>query len=357
MRKSRIRQVATVAAFAAAGLLAACSSSTPANPGNSSGAVKLVYSSYGGTGQAAQEQAWQQPYTKLHPNVTFNNVSPPDASQVKAQVESNQVTWNIVTTAPYLAAQNCGTLYQPLNIPNLDTKDFPPGTIGKCYVTDFRYSLVLSYNAKIWPNPKTAPTTLADFFDPQKFPGKRGVVPSVQDGILETALLADGVSPQDMYPLNVNEALQTWDKIKSDTIFAPSVGALLQDVTSHQVAMEIMVQARTQAALDEGADIVPVWDKTVTSIDGLAIPKGAANLQATEQFMSFLLQPAQQAKMAELAGVAPSNLLAKPVYTANGNKVNAFGKADTGTTFQVNAQWWSSHFNQISTEFTNWLNG
>lgn len=357
MLRTKISWAAVVVVTAVVGLLAGCSSGGSAVAGNGSGPVTLVYSSYGGTGQAAQEQAWQQPYTKEHSSVTFNNVSPPDPAQVKAQVQSHQVTWNVVTTAPYLAAQNCGTLYQPLSIPNLNTKDFPAGTIGKCYVTDFRYSLVLSYNANIWPNPKTAPTTLADFFDPQKFPGKRGVVPSVQDGILETALLADGVSPQDMYPLNVNKALQTWDKIKSDTIFAPSVGALLQDVTSHQVAMEIMVQARTQAALDAGANIVPVWDKTVTSIDGLAIPKGASNLPATEQFLSFLLQPAQQAKMAELAGVAPSNLLAKPVYTANGNKVNAFGKSDTGTTFQVNATWWSSHFNQISAEFTSWLNG
>ncbi len=355
MPRTKIRSAAVVAALAATGLLAACSSNPSA--GSSSGAIRLVYSSYGGTGQAAQEHAWQQPYTKVNPDVTFLNVSPPDPAQVKAQVESHQVTWNIVTTAPYLAAQNCGTIYRPLNIPNLNLKDFAPGTIGRCYVTDFRYSLILSYNANIWPNPKTAPTTLADFFNPQKFPGKRGVVPSVQDGILETALLADGVPPQHMYPLDVTKALQTWDKIKSDTIFAPSVGALLQDVTSHQVAMEIMVQARTQAALDAGANIVPVWDKTVTSIDGLSIPVGASNVQATETFISFLLQPAQQAKMAELAGVAPSNLLASPVYTANGNKVNAFGKADTGTTFQVNATWWSSHFNQISTEFTNWLNG
>jgi putative spermidine/putrescine transport system substrate-binding protein len=357
------RMITAAAALAVTGLLAACSGGAPAStPSASSTAddnapANLTYVSYGGTGQAAQQNAWQKPYTALHPNITFANASPPDPAQVKAQVMSGQNQWNIVTTAPYLASQNCGTLYEHLTIPDVDKKDLVPGTIGDCYITDFRYSLVFSYNADKWPDPATAPKTLADFFDTKKFPGKRGVVPTVQDGFLETALLAQGVSPKKLYPLNVDKALGEWDKIKSDTIFAANPGALLQAITSKQVDMEILVQARTQAALDAGANIKPVWDQTVTSIDGLAIPKGSPYKAQIEQFFSYILQPDSSAAMASLAGVAPVNTKSKPKYTAHGNEVNAFGPANTGTTVPASASYWGKNYNEVSAKVTSWLNG
>src|SRR6185369_7024341 len=113
-------------------------------------------------------------------------------------------------------------------------------------------------------------------------------------------------------------------------------GALLQLVTSRQVDMQIMVQARNQAALDAGAKIVPVWDITMTSVDGMAIPVGSPHKAATERFMSFILKPEQQEAMAEAVGVAPSNLLSKPTYTENGAKINTFGPANTGKSVAVN---------------------
>ncbi len=358
MHNPRNRWLALTAALAAAAALTACSSEPETTSATDpDGKVNLTYVSYGGTGQQAQIDAWQKPYTAANPNVTFSNTSPPDPAQVKAQVLSGQVKWDIVTTAPYLAAQNCGTLYEHLNIPGVDESEFAPGTIGDCYVTDFRYSLVLAYNSKKWTDPSKAPKTLADFFDLKKFPGKRGVVPTVQDGFLETALLADGVKPDDLYPLDVDRALGVWDRVKSETIFAANPGALLQAITSKQVDVWILVQARSQAALDAGADMVPVWDQTVTSIDGLAIPKGSPHKEEAEKFLGFLLQAEQQAKMASLAGVGPVNLKAEPTYSENGKKVNAFGPANTGTTVQADAEYWGKNYNQISTRVTQWLNG
>jgi len=318
--------------------------------------ITLTYVSYGGTGQDAQIRAWQEPYTAEYPHVKFSNTSPPDPSQVKAQVMTQAVQWNVVTTAPYLATQNCGTLYEKLTIPDIDKSQFPEGVVGECYIGDFRYSLVFSYNADKWPDPEKAPKTIADFFDTKKFPGKRGIVKNIQDGLLEQALLADGVKPENIYPLDVERALKKWSTIKGDTIWAANPGALFQLVTSNQVDMQFLVQARSQAALDAGAKMIPVWDVTVTSLDGLAVPKGSPHLPEIQKFFSFVLQPDSQARMATYSGAAPSNLKAQPTYTANGIKVNAFGPANTGKTFQIDPIWWSANFNQTAQRFTTWLN-
>jgi putative spermidine/putrescine transport system substrate-binding protein len=364
MSRNSKRWFVAVAAATVVGLLASCSSGpassdpAPSSTKEDTAPVKLTYVSYGGTGQQAQIDAWQVPYTAENPNVTFANTSPPDPAQVKAQVTSGEVKWNIVTTAPYLATQNCGTLYEKLTIKGIDKSQFDPGEIGECYITDFRYSIVLSYNKDKWPDAATAPKTLEDYFDTKAFPGKRGVVPTVQDGFLETALLADGVSPKKMYPIDVDRALAKWDTIKSDTIFAENPGSLLQAITSGQVDMQLLVQARSKALLDTGANVGVIWDKTVTSIDGLAIPKGSPHKEAIEKFFSYLLQPAQSAKMAELAGAGASNTAAKPKYTDNGNAVNAFGPANTGkVTMQIDANYWGKNYNKVQAQVTNWLNG
>jgi putative spermidine/putrescine transport system substrate-binding protein len=350
-RVARLAAAATALATVALGAAACGSDGT----GNGDGKVELTYVSYGGTGQDAMINSWQEPYTALNPNITFINTSPPDPAQVKAQVENNAVTWDLVSTAPWLASQNCGTIYAKLNVA-YDPSQFPPKLHGECFIADFRYSLVFGYNAKKWPDPATAPKTIQDFFDVEKFPGKRGVVPALQDGILEWALIADGVDPDDVYPIDVPRALAKWDSIREHTTWAANVGALLQLVTSEQVDMQLMVQARCQAALDAGAPLEPVWDVTMTSINGMAIPLGAPNQAEAEKFMAFLLLPEQQAKMAELSGVAPSNLLSQPRLTENGEKINAFGPANTGRSVAVDPIWWGQNWNQISDEFNRWLN-
>ncbi|MET7400333.1 extracellular solute-binding protein [Dactylosporangium sp. NPDC005572] len=356
-RRLPLRLLAAAAALATAGTLAACGGDSGAGTGaDENEKVELTYVSYGGTGQDGMIKNWQQPYTALHPNVTFVNASPPDAAQVKAQVQAGVVQWDLVSTAPWLASQNCGTLYEKLTVPDVDPAQFGPGVLGECHIPDFAYSLVFAYNAEKWPDPATAPKSIKDFFDTARFPGKRGVVPALQDGILEWALMADGVAPDQVYPVDVPRALAKWESIRSSTTWAANVGALLQLVTSKQVDMQIMVQARNQAALDAGAKIVPVWDITMTSVDGLAIPKGSPKKAAAERFMSFILKPEQQQKISEAIGVAPSNLLSKPNYTENGAKINTFGPANTGKSVPVDAVWWGKNWNQISADFTKWLN-
>jgi putative spermidine/putrescine transport system substrate-binding protein len=179
------------------------------------GTIELTYVSYGGATQDAMIAAWQEPYQAAHPEIRFVNTSPPDAGQVQAQVQSGSVGWSIVSTPPWLAMANCGTVYERLSVPDLEEDQFPPGLHGECFVAAYRSPLIFSYNAKKWPDPAAAPQTIQDFFDVQKFPGKRGVVPALGDGILEWALIADGVDPAAVYPLDVDRALAKWSRSRS----------------------------------------------------------------------------------------------------------------------------------------------
>lgn len=344
--------------------LVACSSSGSGGPtsGNHSGAagksVKLTFAAYGGDGQQAMIDQWQKPYTAAHPNVTFLNTSPPDVSQVKAQVESGDVKWDVVATSPAAAEQNCGTLFEPLSFPGLNTSQLIDQSVGKCYIGNFSNTTPLAYRTDAFPDPSKAPKTIEDFFNVKKFPGKRGIVTNLQNGILEYPLLADGVAPSALYPLDVDRALKKLDTIRKDTVLAPNVGALEQAVASKQVDMFLLPDSRLVSLMNQGVKITIVWDKTVVSVNAFAVPKGSKNLQAAEQFIQFVAGPQPQAGIAQALGVTPINKDAKPNLSPNAAKLAVFDPSvNPGQTITQDVEWYAKNFNQVTTKLTNWLAG
>ena len=345
-----------VSMIAVAGLLAGCASDAP--PADSSGEppVTLTFVGYGGDGQAAMINAWQQPYSTANPNVTFINTSPPDVAQVKAQVENGAVQWDVMAIAPYAAQQNCGTLFEKLDFSDVDTSTLAEGTVGECYIGNWINATPLAYRTDAFPEGK-GPKTVADFFDVKKFPGQRGIVTNLQNGILEYPLLADGVAPEDLYPLDVDRALEKLDDIRAVTTFAPNVGALQQAVAAEQVDMFLLPDSRLVPLLKDGADITIVWDVTVASLNAFAIPLGSTKKDAAEAFIASVVEPEQVAAISELLGVAPINSAAKPSLDEFASQVEVYGKVNAGETVLQDVTWYADNFNETSTKLTNWLAG
>lgn len=349
-----------LAGVAAAALLAGCSSSAPsseAGEGSSDKPVTLTYASFGGTFEEGQVKAWQEPFTTEHPNVSFANTSPADTAMIKAQVEAGQVQWDIADINPFFAADYCDELVEPLALTGVDEGQFNPALIGDCYFGAYQFALIVSYNADTWPDPATAPKTVADFFDAERFPGQRGVANDPTNGMIEYALLADGVKPDDLYPLDIDRSLNKWETIRNDTTFAANNGAMLQLATSGQLDMMMLVSARTKSTLDEGGNFVPIWDKTMSTFNTLVVPKGAPNKDLAMEYISFVLQPEPNAAFADYAGLTPTNLESTLVRDENGAKVDAFDESvNEGELLTIDADWWGKNVTTVADAVNTWLN-
>jgi Spermidine/putrescine-binding periplasmic protein len=343
--------------LATAVLLAGCAAepATPADPGNEDAPVTLTFVAYGGVGQEAMIKAWQKPYTAEHPNVDFINTAPPDVAQVKAQVESNAVLWDIIATAPAAAEQNCGTLFEPLDFSGVDASELVEFSIGDCYIGNFINASPLAYRTDAFPN--GGPQSIEDFFDVDKFPGQRGVLTNLQNGILEYGLLGDGVAPADLFPLDVDRSLAKWDEIRDVTTFAPNVGALQQAVAAEQVDVFFLADSRLVPLMNDGQDITIVWDVTVASVNAFAVPKGSSKKDAAEAFLATVVNPTAQAEIAAALGVQPVNTSAKPELGENAAKLAIFTDVNTGETVIQDVPWYAKNFNEITTQLTNWLAG
>ncbi|TIS17198.1 MAG: extracellular solute-binding protein, partial [Mesorhizobium sp.] len=131
----------------------------------------LTFVSYGGIYQDGQVAALKEFVEKS--GVKLLNDGPTEIAKLQAQVESGNVTWDVVDTGDLPPYVHCGKLFQKLDLSKLDVSKIPEGQVGECSVPAMNYGVVLMYNKeKYKDNP---PKNWADFFDTEKFPGVRAL--------------------------------------------------------------------------------------------------------------------------------------------------------------------------------------
>lgn len=339
------------------GFLAACvllvSACGVGGQASSSDEQTLTWASTGGQFQEDEKKALQEPFT-AKTGTEFVNISPAEQAQVRAMVTAGKTIWDLANMSWIYAGAYCGELFEKLDDPALDRSKFPEGTTGDCFVPTFRYANIFSYNADMYPAEK--PSRIEDFFDVARFPGKRVVYDYPKAGLLEAALVADGVPAEDVYPIDIDRALRKIDTIKGSLVFAPSYGAIQQMLVDKQASMALTVTARTIVAAQSGANLVAVWDFNTTDIGVHVIPKGAPHKKLAQEMIAFVTEPEQAIAYAKLTGTTPARSdidLEKVGYTEQQKSFNAF-LPDRGTTIEQDKQWWIDNTDALVQRWASW---
>lgn len=110
------------------------------------------------------------------------------------------------------------------------------GLIGDDYAVSQDTAALLVYSPSLADNP---PASWADFFDTGKWPGNRGMA-SGGMGVpinLEYALIASGVKPDDLYPLDLKKAFAELDKIADNIVLWDNAPKGIQDLVNGDTVM------------------------------------------------------------------------------------------------------------------------
>ncbi|HEY8480858.1 MAG TPA: extracellular solute-binding protein [Spirillospora sp.] len=338
---------------------AACGTATAADPAAPAGPnTTITWQTTGGDATEYEKKALQEPFT-AQTGATFENVTSLNyISQLLTMVEQDQTVWDVVHTGSYLVKQYCGELFEPIDLSRFPVDLVPEGTTTDCSVPATKYAAGFAYDASVYQG--DAPTTIGDFFDTARFPGKRVVFAGSPKGIIEAALVADGVPPDRLYPLDVDRALAKLGTIKQDIIFAPSFTALQQNLVNKQATMTITLSGRLGIIRDSGSDLMPVWDFTSWDFDAFVVPKGAPNAAAAKQALEFALQPEQLRTYAQLSGLTPVRSDVDPntvAFTESGKLFNPFLGDDRGDVVLQDPEWWSQNYNAVAEKWTAWQVG
>jgi putative spermidine/putrescine transport system substrate-binding protein len=319
----------------------------------------LTITSWGGAYSESQRKAYYEPYDKLGNKITEEEYNG-EIAKIRAMVEAKNVTWDAVDVDTQTALAGCAEgIFETIDWAKLglDRAKFIGGDLQDCAVPTIVYSTVIAYDTtKLNPGP----TTIADLFDLQKFPGKRALQknPFVN---LEWALIADGVPPAEVYkvlntPEGVDRAFKKLDTIKSEVIWWEAGAQPPQILADGQASIVSAWNGRIYNAVV--ADKKPfkiVWDQQGLDWDWWAIPKGTPKLDEAYKFISFASSPEPQAEQTKYISYGPANMDAVPNIDPAVLPNLPTAPDNMKTALVVDPVFWADKGEELRERFNAWL--
>jgi len=346
--RARTRRFAVIAgALSLSFAVAGCAPGNDAG-GSSEPSGTVVVSSYGGAFQEAQQTALFTPFED-ESGITVKATEGTGFDPLKAQVDAGDVAWDVVSleSGPFANAVK-NDLLEPLDFDVIDTTGLAPEVVSDYGVGYIQFSVNL-----VWDNAVTGPLTPEQFFDPSvKLPRSLGTSPTV---MLEFALLADGVKPEDLYPLDVDRAFEVLDRVKDQIVAfkdASDAQALMQQ---GEVAAALLPAGRAEDAIKAGSDWGYTWAGAVRDTEYWTVAKGAKNPQDAMKFIAFAIGAEPQAALAEAIPYGPSNSDAYALLSDELNEKLPSSPDNAKQGVTLDSAFWADNLDEIKTRWDAWL--
>ncbi len=328
----------------------------------------LTFASFPGPYMRSQMLGFVRPYEDQTGTRVFVEHYAGGINEIRDQVESANVVWDVVDLieSDMLRACDEGLLESLGDIelpPGKDgtpaKEDFVSGALHECGVGMIVWATAFAYNNKIFGDNK--PEKISDFFDTENFPGPRAIRkdPTV---IMEWALIADGVAPNEVYSKletedGVEQAFAVMDRIKPGLqLWANGREPVRMLGNSEVVMSSVWATTGAIAAEEPEANFAIGWDGRVIEVELFGIPKGTRNKEAAIEFIKYGSSTESLARMASLHPNGPARsssleLLPDDVLSRLPNNPNA---GDL-TTIKSDAVWWSKNHSSLEEAFNAWL--
>ena len=265
----------------------------------------VVFASYGGSYQDAERVSYCDPFA-AETGARVVQAGPMNLVRFRTMSESGTPDWDVVDiTINNLMSFARDNLLEKIDTGIVDTSRIDPQFVHEYGVGCIVWSYNLGYNTRTFPQGKR-PTGWADLFDLKRFPGKRTLIDGAAPN-LEVALLADGVAPSELYPLDVDRAFRKLDSIKAQTVFWSTNSQSQQLFVDEEVSMGLILNGRAYDASKKGAEIAVSWEQNIQSVDYLVVPRGSRNRAAAMKLIDTMTKADNQAKLANLIAYAPTN--------------------------------------------------
>ena len=335
--------------------------------GTAAAADKITFVSWGGAYTASQVKACIEPY-QAATGQEFNIVDYNGGlAEVRTQVEAGNIQWDIIDQTPQDAIRGCDEgLYEVLDHSQWKaapdgtpaTDDFVDGALGECYVGNISWATVPAYDkTKVSGD---APTSMADFWDVEKYPGRRGLrkVPRVN---LEWALMADGVPNDQIYStLSTKEgqdrAFAKLDEIKEHVVWWEAGAQPPQMLADGEVVMTTAYNGRLfNAMYKENKPFEIMWGPQVFDIDTYVVVKDAPNRDAAMEFLKFCTSAEALADTTNYISYGPlrksSSAFVNPDILPH--LPTAPDNFKTALTYDID--FWADNVDELTARFNSWL--
>jgi putative spermidine/putrescine transport system substrate-binding protein len=240
----------------------------------------------------------------------------------------------------------------------LGEADFLPGAAQPCGVGSISWSTLFAYDADQIAG--DGPKNWADFWDVEKYPGKRGMYKSPKSN-LEFALLADGVATADLYavlatPEGMQRAFDKLAELKPYLVWYEASAQGPQLLADKEVVMTTGFNGRFYTAVvDDKKNFRIVWDGQAMDYDYWVIPKGHPQVDLAHQFIAFASRPDRAGDQTNYISYGPLRVGAtdyvKPEILPN----LPTAPANTTNWFKSDTAFWADNEESLNEQFNVWL--
>lgn len=273
---------------------------------------------------------------------------------IKTMVENKSHIWDMAHVSKdvhdTLAVMN---YLEPLNLDSA-LRDVPAPFKTPYYAGVDVVGSVLAYRTDKFP-PGRAPTSWAHYWDVKGYPGARALRRAPME-TLEFALLADGVAPSQLYPLDVDRAFRALDRIRKDVgVWWTSGAQTSQLLKSGEVAMCPTWNARAQIVTDEGGPVAIMWNQFLYTSEGWIIPKGSPKAQLCREFIKFTMSPDRQAAFTKALAYGPTLPNAYNFIDERRAKTFPAHPENIRRAVEQNGIYWAGQRDRLTERFNAWV--
>ena len=319
----------------------------------------LTVVAWGGGSQAAARKVYFVPFTEKTGIKLQEDSWSGGIGVLRTKVKGGNAGWDVVQVEVDDLNLGCDEgLFEKLDWKRLGGKDkFIEPAVHECGVGAIVWANALGYDGDRLKG--TVPMSWRDFWDVQKFPGKRGMRKTAKY-TLEIALLADGVPPGEVYktlatPAGVDRALKKLDELRPHIVWWTNVSQVPELLASGELVMSVGTPGRLLGAnRTDKKNFKIVWDGNLYSIDYWVVLKDTPNRDQAMQFLAFATSPENQKLL-------PSEI---PLGVTNKEAIaqaDPKGLADTPTNpdniknaVNVSSEFWVEYADQLNERFNAW---
>lgn len=348
---SYIRCAGLVAAVSTL-LLAGCAS--PASDSGSEGTEisgDVVWADYGGRSNETNATVFHDPFFEEF-GVEVTSTTRADAAAFE-MLGGGEGDYDVIMSGAEEALRYKDAL---ATLPPRDIEDdVIPEEIRDYMFGSFIFASAQGYLTETFPD--GGPESWADFYDFDKYPGLRAVpgVAASFDFMFEYALLADGVAPEDLWPIDVDRALAKMDELKGHVVFYTEYPQVQQLLVSKSAAIAVTTHSAFKAISDAGAPTTTVWNEALSSSIGYVIPQTAPHLDNALALAAFYANPEKQAEFAMTTGNGPSTQEAFDYIPADMQGIFPNSSANLPLVIQVDSAAREAQYEELSAAYGTWL--
>lgn len=348
-RRTAVFATVSVAALVLAGCASDSGGGDNAGGDDTQLTGEVIWADFGGPTNEARQDIYFAPFSE-ETGVEVVSVVINDAMQ-DAMLEGGPGDYDAIHSGLDHVYANKDTLTE---IPEENQDQALPEDIRAYAFGTFFVGHAQAYLVETFPD--GGPQTWADFWDIEKFPGKRAWpgAPGSYDSACEIALLADGVDADELYPLDFDRCQAKLDELRPEMVFYMSYPEIQQLLASGSAAVAMGPSGQFAALRNAGEDVAISWDQAIVAPNVIAIPGQAPNAENILALTSVFAGPEFQAQFAERTNYGPGNPDAYE-YIAEDIQDNLVNAPSHTTVVYHDSQWRGENKDAYLEFYTAWL--